>query len=91
MLEQEDVKDLVLDLENRIDEMQRGQLAYFLIYNPFTVEAHALFRILPASIAAFFLPALIYWVGMRFWLQERYQPGLGSQEALPATLQQPNI
>ena len=68
-----------------------GQLAYFLIYNPFTVEAHALFRILPASIAAFFLPALIYWVGMRFWLQERYQPSLGSQEALPATLQQPNI
>ncbi len=43
-----------------------GQLTYFWVYNPFTDEAQDLFRFLPASIAAFVLPALIYWVGMRF-------------------------
>ncbi len=43
-----------------------GQLTYFWVYNPFTDEAQALFRFVPASIAAFLLPALIYWVGMRF-------------------------
>jgi len=68
-----------------------GQLAYFLIYNPFTDEAHALFRVLPASIAAFFLPALIYWAGMLFWLQDRYRHGAGREEELPVTLLEPNI
>jgi NCS1 family nucleobase:cation symporter-1 len=68
-----------------------GQLSYFLIYNPFTDEAHALFRVLPASIAAFFLPALIYWAGMRFWLQEHYQRRAGSEEGLPVVLSKPNI
>ena len=68
-----------------------GQLAYFLVYNPFTDEAHALFRFLPASIAAFFLPALIYWAGMRFWLQARSEQGEGGEESLPGRLIKPNL
>jgi NCS1 family nucleobase:cation symporter-1 len=48
-----------------------GQATYFLLYNPFTDAAHWLFTFLPASIAAFIVPALIYWLGMRFWLNKR--------------------
>jgi NCS1 family nucleobase:cation symporter-1 len=47
-----------------------GQLTYFYLYNPFTDASHWLFNILPASIAAFLVPALIYWVGMRFYAQK---------------------
>jgi len=47
-----------------------GQLAYFLLYNPLNDETHWLFTFLPASIAAFALPALVYWFGMRFWVHE---------------------
>ena len=44
-----------------------------------------------ASIAAFFLPALIYWAGMRFWLQERFKYGASGEEVLPVKLLKPNI
>ncbi len=68
-----------------------GQLAYFAIYNPFTDEAYSVFRFLPASVAAFAIPALIYWVGMRFWLEQRYQPKAGENVALADRLIKPNI
>lgn len=41
-----------------------GQLTYFTLYNPFTDASHRLFNVLPASIAAFVVPAVIYWIGM---------------------------
>jgi len=68
-----------------------GQLAYFSIYNPFTDEAHAIFRFVPATVAAFMLPALIYWAGMKLWLEKHYQRNVGETEALPDRLLEPNI
>ncbi len=68
-----------------------GQLTYFLIYNPFTDEASAVFRYLPASIGAFVLPALVYWTGMKFWLQKRVDSRLAAGQILPDKLQQSNI
>ena len=68
-----------------------GQFAYFAIYNPFTDEAHTVFHFLPATVAAFTFPALIYWAGMKFWLEERYKRKAGAEDELPATLIQPNI
>ena len=68
-----------------------GQVAYFGIYDPFTDEAHDLFRFLPASVAAFSLPALIYWAGMKFWLEERYNNALADADVLPDRLINPNI
>jgi NCS1 family nucleobase:cation symporter-1 len=68
-----------------------GQFAYFAIYNPFTDEAHTLFRFLPASVAAFVIPAFIYWVGMKFWLEERYSLQVGDEATLPDVLIKPNI
>jgi len=46
-----------------------GQVTYFLLYNPFVDTTHWLFTFLPASIAAFVMPALLYWLGMHFWLR----------------------
>lgn len=63
-----------------------GQIAYFLLYNPFTGATHWLFRFLPASIAAFILPGLMYWIGMRFWLHRRVP-----DSARPTKLVSPNI
>ncbi|MCJ7557581.1 MAG: cytosine permease [Gammaproteobacteria bacterium] len=68
-----------------------GQLAYFWLYDPFTNEAHELFRFLPATVAAFTLPALVYWAGMKFWLEELYGARLGSADVLPTRLIKPNI
>lgn len=50
-----------------------GQITYFAVYNPFTDAAHWTFSFVPASIAAFVLPGLIYWAGMRLWLRD-YAP-----------------
>lgn len=68
-----------------------GQLTYFLVYNPFTNEAHALFRFMPASIASFLIPAILYWTGMRFWLKRgaRGDGAVGQEQA--AKLLMPNI
>ena len=63
-----------------------GQVTYFLIYNPFTDASHWLFAFLPASIAAFALPALVYLIGMRFWSRR-----LVPDSAKPAKLIMPNI
>jgi len=41
-----------------------GQVAYFSMYNPSTGSAHWLFHWIPASIAAFVLPGVVYWIGM---------------------------
>ena len=68
-----------------------GQLAYFWLYDPFTDEAHELFRFLPATVAAFTLPALVYWAGMKFWLEERYGARLAGVDVLPGRLIEPNI
>jgi NCS1 family nucleobase:cation symporter-1 len=48
-----------------------GQLTYFWVYNPFTDAAQPLFQFLPASIAAFLLPATIYWAGMQLLARRR--------------------
>ena len=66
-----------------------GQLAYFGIYDPFTDEASDLFRFLPATVAAFSLPGLIYWAGMKLWLEGHYNRRQGTEA--PATLIEPNI
>jgi NCS1 family nucleobase:cation symporter-1 len=63
-----------------------GQAIYFFLYNPITAETHDLVRFLPASIAAFLLPALVYWLGMRL-LDRRIRT---SREA-PTQLVAPNI
>ena len=63
-----------------------GQVTYFLLYNPFTDATHWLFNFLPASIAAFIVPALIYWFGMRFWLHKPLP-----DTAKSTTLISPNI
>jgi NCS1 family nucleobase:cation symporter-1 len=68
-----------------------GQLAYFLIYNPFTGEASALFRYLPASIAAFLLPAVVYWAGMKFWMEGNLENKIRAGQILPDKLQKSNI
>jgi NCS1 family nucleobase:cation symporter-1 len=68
-----------------------GQFAYFGIYDPFTSEAHTLFRYVPATVAAFILPALIYWLGMKFWLEKRYQQRIDDADVSPDALIQPNI
>jgi NCS1 family nucleobase:cation symporter-1 len=68
-----------------------GQLTYFAIYNPMTDEALPLFRFLPATVAAFFVPALIYWAGTKFWLEKQYSSSPGEADFLPARLIKPNI
>jgi len=68
-----------------------GQFAYFGIYDPFTDEAHGLFRYLPASVAAFTLPALIYWAGMKFGLESYYRSRLEPSDLRPERLIKPNI
>ncbi len=42
-----------------------GQLTYFALYNPISGDAHWLFAYMPASLAAFAVPAIFYWLGMR--------------------------
>ncbi len=42
-----------------------GQATYLFLYNPITGETHESFRWIPASIAAFLVPALVYGVAMR--------------------------
>jgi NCS1 family nucleobase:cation symporter-1 len=42
-----------------------GQATYLYLYNPITGETHESFRWIPASIAAFIVPALVYGIGMR--------------------------
>lgn len=67
-----------------------GQITYFWIYDPFTDEAIGLFRYLPATVGAFCLPALIYWAGMKFWLEKRYS-SLAGPDTPPTRLIKPNI
>jgi NCS1 family nucleobase:cation symporter-1 len=68
-----------------------GQLTYFWVYNPFTDEAQPIFQLLPASIAAFVLPAVIYWVGM-FLLRIRTRQKTEVKEAMVMEkLVEPNI
>lgn len=68
-----------------------GQVTYFLVYNPFTDAASPLLRFLPASVAAFGLPAIVYWAGMRFWIGQRVGKLGVPEAALPSRLQVPNI
>jgi NCS1 family nucleobase:cation symporter-1 len=68
-----------------------GQIAYIGIYNPSTSEASELLRWVPASVAAFVLPGLIYWAGMKFWLEERFRRRSGPEPGPAARLLEPNI
>ena len=68
-----------------------GQICYFALYNPFSGATHWLFGIVPASIAAFLVPAALYWIGMRFWLTQYLpRPGTTGGEG-SAGLKIPNI
>ncbi|MBI1731455.1 MAG: cytosine permease [Gammaproteobacteria bacterium] len=42
-----------------------GQFVYFFLFDPIDLETHWLFTYVPASLGAFIVPALMYWVGMR--------------------------
>ena len=42
-----------------------GQAVYLFLYNPLSGETHDWFRFMPASIAAFLVPAVVYWGVMR--------------------------
>jgi NCS1 family nucleobase:cation symporter-1 len=65
-----------------------GQATYLFLYNPITGETHESFRWIPASIAAFVVPALIYGVGMRLLpARAGLEPGLGER----GRLIEPNI
>jgi NCS1 family nucleobase:cation symporter-1 len=59
-----------------------GQVVYFALYNPVSGESHLLFRYLPASIGAFAVPALVYWVGMRWYArhdpEKQFSPQSGA-------------
>ena len=63
-----------------------GQLAYVYLYNPFTGATHWMFNVVPASIAAFVVPAVVYWVGMR-----KHAGSVGAAGQESTTLKQPNI
>ena len=63
-----------------------GQLTYFYLYNPFTDASHWLFSVLPASIAAFIVPAAIYWAGMTLHARRAT-----ARAAQPDKLVRPNI
>ena len=68
-----------------------GQVTYFVVYNPFTDDVHSMMRFVPASIASFGIPAIVYFIGMRGWIG-RHMGGLNVHEsALPTRLQIPNI
>jgi len=44
-----------------------GQFVYLSLFNPITSETHPLFQLLPASLAACIVPAVLYAVAARFW------------------------
>ncbi len=68
-----------------------GQLTYFWVYNPFTDAAQPLFQFLPASIAAFLLPALVYWAGMQLMARNRIQVDGAPEQKQAEKLVAPNI
>jgi len=68
-----------------------GQLTYFWVYNPFTDEAREVFRFVPASIAAFVVPAILYWAGMKLWVERSQKARLAGLGAQPDRLVQPNV
>ena len=63
-----------------------GQVTYFMLYNPFSGATHWMFNVVPASIAAFVVPATLYWIGMRF-----YRRSPISTDAESGRLIMPNI
>jgi NCS1 family nucleobase:cation symporter-1 len=63
-----------------------GQLVYFYLYNPFSGATHWLFTYVPASVAAFAVPALVYYIGMR-WQGVK----LSADSSGVARLRKPNI
>lgn len=68
-----------------------GQFTYFMVYNPFTDAASALFRYCPASVAAFVLPAVIYYIGMKFWLYQGLKTAANQTADEGRKLLEPNI
>lgn len=62
-----------------------GQAVYFWLFDPIDLDTHWLFAYLPASLAAFIVPGVVYGLGMRFQ-RASFEP------ATPAVqLQRPNI
>jgi NCS1 family nucleobase:cation symporter-1 len=59
-----------------------GQAVYLGLYNPITSQTHALFRLLPASLAACIVPAVLYVVAARLWAPPAPAPAM-RQLAVP--------
>jgi NCS1 family nucleobase:cation symporter-1 len=60
-----------------------GQVAYVWLYDPASGETHDWFRFLPASLAAFGVPAVLYGIGMTWFAKPEPSP--------PTHLIDPNI
>jgi NCS1 family nucleobase:cation symporter-1 len=68
-----------------------GQATYFALYNPISGEAHWLFVYVPASLAAFGVPALVYWAGMRAFGFKLAMRARETNDGKAGTLSRPNI
>ena len=55
-----------------------GQVFYLFLYNPISGETHELFRYMPASIGAFLVSSVFYWVSMAV-----FEPG--TRQSVPTT------
>ena len=71
--------------------MLLGQATYFALYDPFSGETHWLFVYLPASLAAFGVPAIIYWAGMRLFGVRLQMEPRAAGDGKVAALERPNI
>jgi NCS1 family nucleobase:cation symporter-1 len=63
-----------------------GQIVYFSLYNPISAETHWMFVYIPSSLAAFTVPAVVYWIGMKVW-----RPQSITRHEYPKRLVAPNI
>jgi NCS1 family nucleobase:cation symporter-1 len=68
-----------------------GQAVYLSLYNPLTAEAHWLFQLVPASIAACLVPALIYGVGTKLLGVREHAAAKAAATGNPSRLISPNI
>jgi NCS1 family nucleobase:cation symporter-1 len=68
-----------------------GQACYLFLYNPVSGETHALFRIMPPSIAAFLAAAVFYWLGMAFFESASTRAEAAAEAPGKRQLIRPNI
>jgi len=66
-----------------------GQAVYLWLFNPITSETHPLFQLLPASLAACIVPAVLYAIAARIWAPP--VPVAATADDAPDRLLTPNI